>query len=604
MSAATEPRGMTNRRLAARLTPAVVGMACLLGAPAAMAVPVAFSAVAGSPFQTGVTPYSVAFSPDSSLVATADGGDDTVSLFSSPPSGELTPVAGSPIPAGGGPLSVAFSPDGALLANANAGSSTVSMFAVGAGGTVTPVIGSPFAGSGAPFAVAFSPGGGLLATANHDGNTVSTYTVAASGALTQVPGSPFTLGTGTDPDSVSFSRDGTLLATADENGKVSMFSVAASGALSPVTGSPFAITGTPLAVAFSPDDALLAVTSADTDVVSMFSVAASGALTPVAGSPFATGSVPRSVAFGPGRLLAVANYLSATVSVFSVEASGGLTELADSPYPTGGGPGIAAFSPSGGLLATSNIFSDDVTMLAGGAPVARIASPADHQTFSPGATVATSFSCTDPAGAAGIGSCTDSHGASGTSGTLDTSSVGAHAYTVTATSLDGLARTKTIHYTVATPTTAQPGGAPTTPAPDLDPTAPVPAALAGRATLAPDTTPGRVTVSETSSSVALPFVCRSESPCEVRGSLIVAPLAALPVAAAASRHRTLGRFGTTIPAGGRRTVTVRLTASYRRSLRRRHLRSLTSTLITHSIVADGTATTTRQRLRLALPVSG
>ena len=48
-------------------------------------------------------------------------------------------------------------------------------------------------------------------------------------------------------------------------------------------------------------------------------------------------------------------------------------------------------------------------------------------------------------------------------------------------------------------------------------------------------------------------------------------------------------------------IKVRLTASYRRSLRRRHLRTLTSTLITHATLADGTSTTARQRLRLILP---
>jgi hypothetical protein len=46
---------------------------------------------------------------------------------------------------------------------------------------------------------------------------------------------------------------------------------------------------------------------------------------------------------------------------------------------------------------------------------------------------------------------------------------------------------------------------------------------------------------------------------------------------------------------------VRLTASYRRSLRRRHLRTLTPTLTTHTVLADNTGTTARQRLRLILP---
>lgn len=377
-----------------------------------------------------------------------------------------------------------------------------------------------------------------------------------------------------------------------------MFSVSAGGALTPVAGSPFTIPGTPLAAAFSPDDALLAVTSHGTSVVSMYAVAASGALTPVPGSPFATGATPRSVAFGPGRLLVVANYGSNSVSVFSVATSGALTPVAGSPYGAGNHPTIVAFNPAGGLLATSNLLANDITMLRGGAPVAQIASPAEHQTFSPGQTVTTSFACTDPAGAEGISSCTDSRGDSGSSGALDTSSLGAHSYTVTATSLDGLVRTKTIGYTVAA------AAAPVVPTPDPTPaTAAVKItatpALSG-VTLAPGPTPGSTAVSE-ASSVALVFLCRSDTSCEIKGSLTVAPLGAWPVSAAAARHRTLGRFGATIPAGGRRAVTVRLTASYRRSLRRRHLRTLTSTLITHATLADGTSSTSRRRLRLILP---
>ena len=52
--------------------------------------------------------------------------------------GALTPVTGSPFPADGGSVSVAFSPDGSLLATANEGDSTVSVFSVGAGTARSP----------------------------------------------------------------------------------------------------------------------------------------------------------------------------------------------------------------------------------------------------------------------------------------------------------------------------------------------------------------------------------------------------------------------------------------------------------------------------------
>ena len=118
---------------------------------------------------------------------------------------------------------MAFSPSGGLLATANSGAGSVSVFSVAADGALTPV-GTPFTtglGSG-PMSVAFSPSGGLLATANKNVNTVSVFSVAAGGALTAVTGSPFTTGTG--PASVAFSPSGGLLATANFiSNSVSMF---------------------------------------------------------------------------------------------------------------------------------------------------------------------------------------------------------------------------------------------------------------------------------------------------------------------------------------------------------------------------------------------
>jgi DNA-binding beta-propeller fold protein YncE len=138
-------------------------------------------------------------------------------VFSISAGGQLTPVGS--YGSGSSPFSVAFSRDGGLLATANSGNNTVSTFMVSAGGGLTPV-GSYGTGS-YPISVAFSADGGLLATANLFDNTVSVFSVSAGGGLTQF-GSP--IATGIHPRSVAFSPDAGLLATANAgDSTLSMF---------------------------------------------------------------------------------------------------------------------------------------------------------------------------------------------------------------------------------------------------------------------------------------------------------------------------------------------------------------------------------------------
>ncbi len=67
-----------------------------------------------------------------------------MSVFSVSAGGALTPVAGSPFPTGDTPESVAFSPSGGLLATADFYGNTVSVFSVSGAGALSPVPGSPF----------------------------------------------------------------------------------------------------------------------------------------------------------------------------------------------------------------------------------------------------------------------------------------------------------------------------------------------------------------------------------------------------------------------------------------------------------------------------
>ena len=121
--------------------------------------------VANSPFKTGAAgsvPYSVAFSPDGKFLATANnaGGSvvGSVSLFSVKLGGALN-LVGPPVPTGAfTPTSVAFSPDSSLLATANYGSHSVSVFNVTSTGLT--LLGPPFTTGSpneSPFSVAFRP---------------------------------------------------------------------------------------------------------------------------------------------------------------------------------------------------------------------------------------------------------------------------------------------------------------------------------------------------------------------------------------------------------------------------------------------------------------
>jgi DNA-binding beta-propeller fold protein YncE len=102
------------------------------------------------------------------------------------------------------------------------------------------------------------------------------FSVNYVGKVTKVSGSPFS--TGSYPGSVAFSSDGTLLATADEGtNKVSVFSVSSAGKLKQLTGSPFESSPTgykgpgPDSIAFSPDGFLLATANTAASTTSVFS---------------------------------------------------------------------------------------------------------------------------------------------------------------------------------------------------------------------------------------------------------------------------------------------------------------------------------------------
>ncbi len=124
---------------------------------------------------------------------------------------------------------------------------------------------------------------------------------------------------------------------------------------------------------------------------------------------------------------------------------------ATSALPISSDDNVTAVYSGDSNYATS---TGSATAIVVGPPTAAISSPANDQTYNVGASVPTSFSCSEATNGPGIQTCADSNGGSGTSGTLNTATPGTFTYTVMATSLDGQTATASISYTVVGPPTA------------------------------------------------------------------------------------------------------------------------------------------------------
>ena len=301
--------------------------------------------------------HGVAFSPNGKLLAAADE-DGTVRLWN--PHTHRAPRA--PLPAdtgegselGAGVLGVAFSPNGRVLASADA-NNTVRLWNPATGqelnGPTMPDTGSVGGMNG----VAFSPSGKLLAAVDASG-TPHLWDVAtgqpasalrSSNSGSGGPGTAF----GGQVLGVAFSPDGQLAAV-QPDGKVDVWDLTADS----VTTSALSIadlgTGGVRALAFSPDDKLLAIVGVN-GVVRMWN--------PVTGLP-ARVPLPASsrrggvngVAFSPnGTLLATADS-DGTVLLWNLVTGRQVGRPIAADTGPGGGVNGVAFSPSGKVLATAD----------------------------------------------------------------------------------------------------------------------------------------------------------------------------------------------------------------------------------------------------------
>ena len=263
----------------------------------------ALTTVTGSPFASGAGPVSVTISPNGKFAylnneSTGSGSSPgSVSAYTiDPASGTLTAVAGSPFATGIAPETVTIDPTGsfAYVSNTVGG---ISAFAINSStGALTPIAGSPFAAGGATiYPVTISPNGLFAYVANQGANSVYGFTIdSVGGSLTPMVGNPFTAGS--NPHSVNIDPSGNFAYVADNPG-ISAYTIdPATGALTPIAGSPFLSGADPITLIFDQSGKFAYAANYSSNSISAYAFnSVTGFLSPIAGSPFPTGNGPIAI---------------------------------------------------------------------------------------------------------------------------------------------------------------------------------------------------------------------------------------------------------------------------------------------------------------------
>jgi len=336
----------------------------------------------------GTEPYSITFSPDGSLLATANN-ENSVSLFSVTGS---TLNLESAFPAGTNfgvsVRSIVFSPDGSLLAVSSYWSDKVALYGV-SGNTLSgpDIYPLPNPGGDQPVSIAFSPIGNILATANSDSKDVTLFGVVG-GNLTSLGNFPIPVGASGDPGvprSIAFSPDGTFFAVtgdAEESCGFGCTDYSQKDYIATYNSTDLSTDTFDLpqplnklrglgSMAFSADGSFLAVLTGFSDVplespnqaIVIFLVNGDQ-LTDPATIYVSRDDAGGDIAISPdGSLFALPNDRGQYVSPHTIT----LIPLGMDPFsaslPDGGErPNSIAFSPDGTLLVTANEGSDDVSL--------------------------------------------------------------------------------------------------------------------------------------------------------------------------------------------------------------------------------------------------
>jgi len=216
-------------------------------------------------------PFSVAFSPDGTLVATADNVFNSVTLFrvtnglvGNPTSYQLPGTSKQP-------QAISFSPNGSLVATANFGTDDVSIFKLTNGTLDAGTSYSLPENSKAPSSLAFSPNGSYLATLTQNPNTITIFPVSETGTLGKAVSYPISDSTYDLLQSLTFSPDNTAVATANSYSNTIVVSTFRNGALDRSISFALPLGSLyPNALAFSPDGSFLASANGGSNDITLF----------------------------------------------------------------------------------------------------------------------------------------------------------------------------------------------------------------------------------------------------------------------------------------------------------------------------------------------
>lgn len=319
-------------------------------------------------YPAGVTmAFGVSFSPDSSLMATANFVSNNLSLFNIT-DGVLTGGINYPAPAC---AQLAFSPKGNILAAIDSAADGVRVFSVAGSELSNSTFYALPAGASDPQSLAFSPDGSKLVVGESlsGDNAISAFEVVGDVLTNGVRVSlPFG---GSSVRGLSFAPPA-LLATANGiSGDVTVFWPGGKGGFSNgiTYATPTGVTDLQ-GIAFSRDGKYLICVGSSAfalfEVVYDLFLDTGVAVPAIAGTNRA---VPGSYLSPDGKLFAVPYLLSDNVSLYDFE-DGVLSNGTNFALPAGGDrPEYGTFSPDGQLYVTVNQVSQDISVFKVSCPV-------------------------------------------------------------------------------------------------------------------------------------------------------------------------------------------------------------------------------------------